>query len=245
MFSFKKPNNWSDLPLYKKISYYKMQLNDNYSKYIDKIEAKNIVKNLLKKEIAVATVIRVLEDSTDFKLEDFNDTHILKSSHGSGWNIDLNCRDIVRVKNLLIGWNKKYTLYNEIQYSYLEPRFFIEEKVTDKFMGETGNAATFMFRCIHGKAVTFSIKIFDKINSYDIDRNLLKPQELYITIPDEIFEKMKTNAEILAEQFEFVRIDFYLGKNNDIYFSEFTFTPLAGRQYFSNEIEAKLGKLWT
>ena len=56
---------------------------------------------------------------------------------------------------------------------------------------------------------------------------------------------MKKYAEILSKPFEFVRIDFFIDRKNDIYFSEFTFTPLGGKKYYSDEIELKLGKLWT
>ena len=121
---------------------------------------------------------------------------------------------------------------------------FIEEKIVDKFLGETGLANTYMFRCIHGKPETFSIKSCSYLNSYDIDLNLLKPQEHNCNLNNDIFLQMKNMAEILCQPFEFVRIDFYLDKDDNIYFSEFTFTPLAGEQYFSNEIETKLGKLW-
>jgi hypothetical protein len=55
---------------------------------------------------------------------------------------------------------------------------------------------------------------------------------------------MLSYAQKLAEPFEFVRIDFYLGKNGEIYFSEFTFTPNNGRPVFTDDIEIELGKLW-
>ena len=131
-----------------------------------------------------------------------------------------------------------------MQYSYIEPRFFIEEKIVDKLLGETGDTNTYMFRCIHGKAETFSVSVHNDINAYDIELNLLKPRQHNYTLDYNIFLRMKNNAEILAKPFEFVRIDFYLDKDDNIYFSEFTFTPLAGKQYFTNEIETKLGKLW-
>jgi hypothetical protein len=60
----------------------------------------------------------------------------------------------------------------------------------------------------------------------------------------EIVEKMLTLAGDLSSPFEFVRMDFYLSRNQTIYLSEFTFSPNAGRLYFSEDVERQLGKLW-
>ena len=51
-------------------------------------------------------------------------------------------------------------------------------------------------------------------------------------------------AKKLSKPFEFVRIDFYIGENDLIYFSEFTFTPAAGYQVFDLETEMYQGSLW-
>ena len=56
---------------------------------------------------------------------------------------------------------------------------------------------------------------------------------------------MLENAKILSNRFEFVRIDYYIDKNHDIYFSEFTFTPAGGNITFDPKIEFELGKTWT
>ena len=51
-------------------------------------------------------------------------------------------------------------------------------------------------------------------------------------------------SKLLSMPFEFVRIDFYISADSDIYFSEFTFTPSAGYQLYSDQIEEKFGALW-
>jgi len=244
MFCFEKPNNWSELPLYKKLSYYKLILNENYAIYVDKLEVKIVVKNILKDEIKVANVIRILKDDKDFSEMDKNSNHVLKSTHGSGWNIiDLKNTDTNRILSMLKYWNRTYDIYNEPHYSYVKPRFFIEEKLHDVFGGDY--LSTFMFRCTHGKVFTFSISKNKKINNFDNDGNPTKKLEHDFFIDDNLREKMKCFAEILSKPFEFVRIDFFIDNNKDIYFSEFTFTPLACDKYYSDELELKLGKLWT
>jgi hypothetical protein len=52
-------------------------------------------------------------------------------------------------------------------------------------------------------------------------------------------------ACLLSKQFEFVRIDLYIDKNDKIYLNEYTFTPLQGKMDYPLDIEMDLGKLWT
>ena len=242
-----KTSNWSNLPLFKKILLYKKRLGKSESKYVDKLEVKNIVKDILGDEIQVANVIRVLSDYKDIKEEDLNDNYIIKATHGSGWNIDLEKnKDINVIISKLKSWsNKKLTHLGEMQYKYMEPRFFIEEKIIDKFLGRTGNAIVYMLRCIHGNPVTFTVKKGDLANSYDINLKILKPLEFEFDISKIDIEKLKNFAKILSKPFEFVRMDFYIDINDKIYLSEYTFTPAAGIQYYPCNVEKELGKLWT
>ena len=241
-----KPSNWNNLPMYRKILFYKKTLGEYHSKFVDKIEAKSIVKNILNDDIEVAPIIRILKDYKDISSKDFNENHILKATHGSGWNIDLSeINDINKIKNKLEIWNKtKLTHEGEMQYEYIEPRFFIEEKINDKFLGNTGNAIVYMFRCIHGKPVTFSVKKKSYTNCYDINLNFIKKKEFEFDISKINFEKMKKCAEILSNGFEFVRMDFYFDHNNKIYFSEYTFTPASGLCFYSKNLELQFGRLW-
>ena len=67
---------------------------------------------------------------------------------------------------------------------------------------------------------------------------------LYLHKLKEKLDLMLKLAKKLSKPFEFVRIDFYIGENDLIYFSEFTFTPNAGKQVFTKDVEYMLGKLW-
>jgi len=239
-----KPENWSLLPLYSKISYYKTILNENYSPYVDKILAKNKVKEMLGMRIEVANVIKVLKDMNDLKEVDICDNYILKSSHGSGWNIDLQKeKDINNIKRQMNKWNKIYDTYEEKQYSHLQPKFFIEEKIEDKIIGKTDSAIVYMFRCIHGEPVIIGVKYKGEHNIYDTNWKILeKKLKIQIKKPDNLDEILNIVRE-LSKIFEFVRIDLFLTKDK-IYFSEFTFTPNAGIQFYKWKKEIELGRLW-
>lgn len=266
--TFNKPSNWLELPLFSKISYYSSILDSRYSIYVDKIEAKKIVKELTNGEIKTAKIVKELKNVEDFVESDINPLHIVKASHGCGWNLDLKTNtELDKIRDFI---NKRMDTYKsrenfEKQYNYIEPRFFIEEKINDFLYGVTEKAIVFMVRCIHGKPISIGVKFkYIKKNKdknllceanllYDTNWNKIKDSE--ITKNNNIiifniekprnFDIMIRNAEILSQRFEFVRIDYYIDKKHDIYFSEFTFSPNGGYQTFNMEIEKETSKYWT
>lgn len=238
-FSFIKPINWKKLPLYKKIQYYSTQLDGRFAPYVDKIEAKKIVKNICGDDISVASIIRILDNPTDISETDLNVNNMIKASHGSGWNINISHETTVNsVKPMLLRWNRSYSI-TERQYTYIKPRFFIEQKVN----GPAGNADVFMFRCIHGQPVSIGVKRGNIQNSYDIYWNPVAKVEIAGVEKPQHLDKMLALARLLSSPFEFVRIDFYY-VGGVIYFSEYTFTPAAGAQIFPMNLEEEFGAMW-
>jgi len=246
MITFLKPENWMELPMFKKIYYYGTQLTKEYAEYVDKLQAKNKVKEICGDDIQVAKVVRVLNSYYDLTLDDLNTNYIIKSSHGSGWNIyndaDTSCDYAIRI---LQAWNRNYGSTLEKQYSFIKPKFFIEEKICDSILGYTGYACVYMFRCIHSNPISISVKYKNKQNSYDINWNLTQKPYLPFEIPKpKCLQKLLNLCKIISANFEFVRLDFYIGKDDIIYFSEFTFTPAAGHQVFDDKTEMDQGLLW-
>jgi hypothetical protein len=238
-FSIVKPLNWHQLPLYKKIKYYGTQLDSRYSKYVDKIEAKKIVKGICGDDISVLPIIRIITPN-NVTIDDIDANNIIKSSHGSEWNINITPETTLEyVTEKLNEWNKVYST-DERQYSYISPRFFIEQKID----GTNGNADVIMFRCIHGVPISIGFKRGRLQNGYDIDWNPIAEVKIKgIERPSKL-NKMIDLAKKLAKPFEFVRIDcFYV--NDIVYFSEFTFTPSAGRPFLPMDLEKKFGPMWT
>lgn len=244
---FKKPKNWMELLMFEKIHYYGTQLTKEHAEYVDKLEAKRKVKEICGDDIHVAKVVRVLESHSDLTENDLNKNYIIKSTHGSGWNIynenDATTLDVALQK--LNGWRIKYNSTIERQYSFIEPRFFIEEKIQDSILGHTGHALVYMIRCIHSKPISIGVKYRNKQNMYDINWNLTEVAKLPFEIPKpECLSKLLKLSEMLSSKFEFVRVDFYIGRDNIIYFSEFTFTPAGGYQVYDIETEIKQGLMW-
>jgi len=244
-FILKKPNNWIHLKFFEKIKYYATVLNEHYAKYVDKLEVKKIITKL--GYIKTANIIKYMDSFDDLTVQDIQTDCIIKTTHASGWNIVVNStnrHNLHLIIKKLKSFNRKFIHIHEKQYSYIKPRFYIEEIIDDKYYGKNGNAIVYMIRCIYGKAICINIKLDGKQNYYYIDWTPFFIKEL------QDFEKPKNldliikTAEKLSSNFEFVRIDFHIDKNDDIYFSEFTFTPNSGEKVFSDDLELELGKNW-
>ena len=254
MYTFKKPPYWKKLAFCQKIKYYGENLTQEYSDYVDKLKAKDIVKKICGDEIEVSPIIKILKNIKDLKQEDLNTDNIIKGAHGSKYNINIKQNTTLNeCFEKLSTFNIKYNPHGgESQYLYLSPSFFIEEKINDFYVGKNGNATVFMIRCIYGKPVSIGITYTNNkdyyMNNYYIDWKPIKETiPINIDIEDirEDVNKMIKLSSMLSKNFEFVRVDFYLSKDRKIYFSEFTFTPAAGGMvYPSKEIEYNLGKSW-
>lgn len=263
-YSFEnKPSNWNTLPLFKKVRFTMKNFNRNFSRYVDKLEAKKIVEDICGDSVKVTKTVRVLNNPNDLSEKDLNSNYIIKGAHGCDFNINIKPNKkyyVSEMRERIHGFNKIYSTVRERQYSYLKPRFFIEEKIEDKIYGKNGDAVCYMLRCIHGVPYTFS----PYLKCENLERHYIFNKDKTVTpiimnykklghkfydikkaqIGEKNIERMYDLAGKLSKDFEFVRIDFYLGKNDDIYFSEFTFSPARGAQNYPMELENKLGKLW-
>lgn len=238
-----KPLFWNAYSFSKKISIYKKYLGKEYSAYIDKLSAKDIA---ISYGIKVAPLVRVLKDVDDVTQDDLKSGYLLKASHGSGWNIFLNeTQSIEEIKTKLKNWNKPYNKYNELQYNFITPKFFIEEQIVDKYLKRSGSLV-YMIRCIYGNPIpNVRVRYNQKVNSYNFAWKPIEKFELDIKIekPKHLTE-MINYAKGMSKQFEFVRMDFFIDENDDIYFSEYTFTPGAGTSMNSQMLEIVESSYW-
>jgi hypothetical protein len=239
-----KPLLWGTYTFSKKISIYKQYLGEYHAQYVDKLSAKKIASDY---GVQVAPLIRILESPDDITKDDLKTGWILKASHGSGWNIILNeDLDIKKIKQTLHSWNKTFDANNERQYKSILPRFFIEEIITDKYLKQSGSFS-YLIRCIYGNPIpNIRVRTFDgKVNSYDLNWKQIDPPQIPIQIgkPKRLNEMIEL-AKKMSKQFEFVRMDFYIGENDVIYFSEYTFTPSAGYAIKSRQTEQFDSAYW-
>jgi len=248
MKSFEKPSNWSTLKLHEKLLCYKDHLTPDVVPFIDKLQVKPYVKEITHGKCKVAKVLKILKDPEDITQEDLVPGRIIKTTHASGWNIfvvEKTRLDLVLER--LKKWNTHYVGNNEQHYTFLTPGFFIEERVPDFYYGtKEKKCITFSFRCIHGEPISINVRdfLFKGQNNYLLDGTPIGTHGFPFTLPPEI-NTMIEFAKVLSKPFEFVRVDFYLSQDREIYFSEFTFTPLGGCPFYPEEYEISFGKLWT
>jgi TupA-like ATPgrasp len=215
------------------------------------------VRNYVKKKIGGQYLIPLLyhtQNPDDIKPENLPDSNfIIKTNHDSSGGV------IVRDKSL-IDWNKArkrfkrllkenhYYSTTEWQYKNIVPRIVVEQLLTN----EDGSIPDdYKFHCFNGK-LAFTMVDFDRHsnkrtrNLYDIDWNLIpcnwgRPYGKELEKPKN-FDEMKRLAEILAEDFTYVRVDFYLVKGY-IYFGEITFHHHSGFQkFYKHECDYKFGQ---
>ena len=251
--TFSKPDNWSSLQLYQKISYYKTILSSEHAFFVDKLNVKEFIHQQTNGRCKVGEVVKILDSYEDICEADLQEGTVIKTTHASGWNIFVTPRmNIVKVKERLKSWNTVYIGNNEQHYKYIPPRFFIEKRIHDYKYGYTQKAVTFMFRCIHGQPISINVRDFSKEtpyssdamqNNYRMDGTLIEKAKFPFEFPPEV-PTMIELAKLLSKPFEFVRVDFYLDSKRDIYFSEFTFTPSGGIPFYPTPLEIEFGKMW-
>lgn len=182
---------------------------------------------------------------------------VIKATHGCAYNIIVNDKMKInpeRIRVQLTEWlNENYSqdfrMGIEWGYKNIKPAIIIES-----FIGENGKAPVdYKFYCFSGR-VEFLTLHFDRFIEHKtrtFDRNF-KPHEFTYHFgqwegecqrpPD--FEAMVNLAELLAEDFDFIRVDLY-NSNNRIYFGELTTYPGGvNTKFLPRSQDEALGKKW-
>ena len=181
------------------------------------------------------------EKPEDIEWEKLPKQFVLKCNHGCAYNIvcsDKTKFDIDSATHQLIKWMKEdFGAFNiETHYSKIRPHIICE-----KFLGEC--ITDYKFFCFNGKPEYIYVSsdlIHDRqaqIGFFYLDgtkmpliRNDYKPIEIESLPP--FFEEMKKAAEVLCQDFTFVRVDFFVTESK-YYFAELTFTPSGGMMPFN------------
>ncbi len=198
----------------------------------DKSKVRAFVEDKIGKSFLVNS-IGEYDDPNKINFELLPNQFVIKTTHGSGWNIivrDKKKIDIGRIKSTLNTWLKMdpYYLSREWHYSK-EPKLIIEN-----YIGESIN--DYKLYCFEGKVRFIQVDsdrfsehkrcFFDKkwnIQEFNIlygkpEKKVKKPKML---------NKMIELSEKLAEDIFFCRVDMYF-YDDKIFFGEITFHPEGG-----------------
>lgn len=236
----------------------------NWMKIYDKDDRKTIladkylVRQYVKEKIGDEYLTKILGVWKNFDEINFNnlpEKFVLKCNHGCGWNIivqdksKFNYNSARKNINQWLKTNYAFVYGFENHYKNITPLIIAEEYIEN----DNNDLYDYKFWCYNGK-VEFIMFLSNRKNSllmdnYDINWELLPFTYDY---PNSNIDREKPSnlkemielAEVLAEGFSFVRVDFYRLNDGKIKFGEMTFTPASGTcRWNEKDINNKLGKL--
>lgn len=227
-----------------------------YTKMVDKHEAKKYVADVIGEEYIIPT-LGVWNKFEDIDFNQLPNQFVLKCTHDSGGLVickdkaNLNIKEAKKKINKSLKRNYYYS-GREWPYKNVKPRI-----IAEKYMAtaEQKELIDYKFFCFNGKPnflyiseglsnhatarMSFANMNYEKTEFYRRD---YKPFELLPQKPIN-FNKMKEFAENLSKDIPFLRVDFYEIEGK-IYFGELTFFPCSGYIPFEpEEWDKKLGDM--
>ncbi len=227
-----------------------------YTKMVDKYEAKKYVADIIGEEYIIPT-LGVWDNVNDIDFDTLPNQFVLKCTHDSGGIVickDKATFDIENAKNTLNHFLNRnfYSVHREWPYKDVQPRIIAEKYMED----ESGkDLKDYKFFCFNGepKLLYISEGLSDhstaKISFADMDYNIAEFKRNDFKPFDELpkkpinFEKMKELAKVLSKDRAFIRVDFY-EINKKIFFGELTFFPCSGYLPFDPEKYDKILGDW-
>lgn len=248
--NLKNPRRFTEKLQWYKLYYRRPLMTQCADKYNvrEYIESKGLDKTLNK-------LYAVYNSAEDIDLSSLPDKFVIKTTNGSGTNYF--CSDKLKfpmeeVKDDLRDWLERniYASGREWSYKDVVPKIIVEELLEDK-ENKFDGINDYKFLCFDGRAKYIVLDvdrhIGHKRNIYDTEWNFINVSTDYPNIENDItkpegFDEMLKVANILAEDFPFVRVDLYW-VNGKVYFGELTFYPWTGYvQFEPDEFDFELGK---
>lgn len=212
---------------------YKYYNNPRVTMCIDKYAVREFLKE--KGFLSICPILYgVYDKPEEIEWDKLPNQFVVKCNHACGTNIIVKDKSVFDEKNAvkqLARWMKmNYWKEGEVQYKFIKKKIIVEE-----YLGEGEDLKTVKIFCFNGEPKVAYISMSDDkyIDYFTEDFKklpyVLKGHENYphdYQKPD-TFDEMMRMAQILSEEFPFVRVDFYdsMGK---IYISELTFVPTGG-----------------
>lgn len=235
-----------------------LKLNDKhpeYSRIVDKLEAKEYVKGILGAEADqhIIPTIGVWESFDEIDFGSLPNQFVLKTTHDSGGVAvikDKSTMDIKRVRNKIERSLKHNFFYEHREYPYkdIKPRIIAEKYMVDESGTELKD---YKFFCFDGEPKMLFVatdRPYDtRFDFFDTDWNHLPFKQGHPLATKEIrkpvgFEKMLEISRKLSKGFPHVRVDLY-DINGHIYFGELTFFHFSGNVPFEpEEWDYKIGE---
>ncbi|UKK59603.1 glycosyl transferase [Prevotella communis] len=210
-----------------------------YTKMVDKIEAKDYVSGIIGVEYIIPT-IAVYNSPEEIDFEKLPEKFVLKCTHDSGGIVVCKDKSHLNKKETLNklskGLQRNYYYQNrEWPYKNVVPRIIAEQYMED----EDGELKDYKFFCFNGEpkymfiaSDRFNPNEETKFDFFDMAFNHLPfinghPNATKKVVKPKGFEEMKIIAGKLSKGIPQVRVDFY-DINGKVYFGEMTFFHWSG-----------------
>jgi hypothetical protein len=213
----------------------------------DKELSKVFAAGILKKDVAVPT-LAVLRSEEEILKYAFPRRCVIKGTHAAGMTIVRTDGEDVDTQ-LVCSWLRKnyYQQSREVNYKFLTPKIIVEPILFDggpvddyKIFCGNGQARCLMF--VSDRFKNFGRAFFDLCWN-EVDINIKHPISGPIPPKPECWDEVVSMTNKLAEQFGFVRIDWFIN-GKEFYLGEISHGHMCGLEVFPGlEDEKKLGAL--
>lgn len=215
---------------------------------------KYLVREWIKEKIGEEYLIPILgvwDKFDDIDFDKLPDRFVLKGNHGCAYNYivkDKSKMDIEDARKKFNKWMKRNYAQNgglELHYKDIPPKIVAEAYIEDS----NKELNDYKIMCFNGKPQYIWIDLGRFTNrTENIYNTKWELQPFLLTYPNskeevpppQNLDKMFELAEILAEGFPLVRVDFY-NVDGKIYFGEMTFTSASGVDKF---IPSSYNRVW-
>ena len=223
----------------------------------DKLLVRDYVKGKLGKELSKQILIPLIahvEKPENIPFKTLPSNYIIKTNSGSNQNIIVTDSKKVEKEIIILKCKKwiaqPYGFYmNEWAYQNIKPCIIIEQLMLNENNKVPDDYKFFVF---HGKCKLIQVD-FDRFKGhkrsmFNEDWNYLDLVYKYAKGPTapqpKNFRKMKQIAEVLGQDFDFVRVDLY-EINGKIYFGELTHYPEAATgNFIPRAYDFQIGSYW-
>ena len=238
--NFKNPKTYNEKLNWLKIN----DRNPEYTKMVDKYEAKEYAASIIGDEYIIPT-LGIWDKFEDIDFDQLPNQFVLKCTHDSEGIVivkDKSRLNLEEAKNK-INEAMKYNFYyigREYPYKNIKPRIIAEEYMEDQTYHELRD---YKFFCFDGEPKAMFVasdrdKGETKFDYFDMNFNHLDIVQHYPNAKEKIdkpvnFKKMIELSKKLSSNLKHVRVDFY-EVNGMLYFGELTFYHFSGLQPFND-----------
>ena len=229
--------------------------NPEYTKMVDKYEAKEYVRKIIGDQYIIPT-IGIYNSFDEINFDELPNQFVIKCTHDSGGLVivkDKNSIDLNSIKRKINTSLRRNYYYSNREWpsENVKPRIIIEKYMEDK---KSAFMKDYKFFCFDGVPVVMYLSEglenhnTARMSFFDMNFQLMdfkrRDYKLMDYTPDKPknFDKMKEFASILSQNIPHVRVDFY-EINGNLYFGELTFFTCSGLIPFENpKSDVELGK---